>query len=316
MIRRVSTACYLAAALALAGCTAGGRAASAPRASEPVSPSPTRQSPQGPYVALGDSYTAGNQVQPAGGGPKGCGRSAANYPSLVAQQLGLAADFTDVSCSSATTADLSAPQTVDGGANPAQLDALTDRTRLVTLGIGGNDAGFMQVVARCAEAGLAQSLLAEVDPKKAQDAPCRAYYSGAQDLTGRLTTVGEKLAGVLQEVKQRSPQARVYVVGYPALLPADPASCLPVLGKAVAPGDLSFLAETEQQLNSVLRGRAEAAGASFVDTYTPSAGHDMCSGTAARWVEPPFPAAGRAPLHPNAAGQQAMAAMVATAVKS
>ncbi|WP_051967662.1 SGNH/GDSL hydrolase family protein [Kitasatospora mediocidica] len=313
MIGRVGTAWWLGAALLLAGCSAG-RAA-------PALPHPSVPPPKGPYVALGDSYTAGLQIEPAAAGaPRGCGRSGVNYPSLVARDLGIAAaDFTDVSCSSATTADLGAPQHLDGGDNPAQLDALSDRTRLVTVGIGGNDADFTKVVARCAEQGLAQTLLAGLDLKKAQDSPCRASYTAAdgQDrLTALLDTVGDRLTGVLQEVKRRAPQARVYLVGYPALLPADPAGCQSVLGRAVLPGDLSYIAQKEQQLNTVLADRAKAAGVAFVDTYKPSAGHDMCAGQAARWVEPPFPAAGLAPLHPNAAGQQAMAKAVAAAIRS
>lgn len=53
------------------------------------------------YVALGDSYAA------APGVPEqtdaACGRSSANYPSLVAASRG--ARLKDVSCSGATTAD-------------------------------------------------------------------------------------------------------------------------------------------------------------------------------------------------------------------
>jgi hypothetical protein len=36
----------------------------------------------------------------------------------------------------------------------------------------------------------------------------------------------------------------------------------------------------------MLRQRARAAGAVYVDTYTPSLGHDACSGPARRWIEP------------------------------
>ncbi|GAA1215823.1 SGNH/GDSL hydrolase family protein [Kitasatospora nipponensis] len=313
MIGRVQSACLLVALLAAAGCSAA-----SPTGAGPVRPTarpfatPT-PAPTGPYVAIGDSYTAGLQLQPSAGGPDGCGRSAVNYPSLVAKDLKLTGgDFTDVSCAGATTADLTAAQRVDGGANPAQLDRLTPGTRLVTLGIGGNDANFTKVMARCAEEGVAQALIAALDPRQADASPCRAFYTsgGTDQLTTLLNTVGDRLAAVLAEVHRRAPQARVYVVGYPALLPADPAPCTAVLGKAVPAGDLAFLAEKEQQLNGVLRARATAAGVGFVDTYTPSAGHDMCAGEAERWVEPPFPAPGRAPLHPNAAGQQGMAQAV------
>ncbi|MFF7632057.1 SGNH/GDSL hydrolase family protein [Kitasatospora sp. NPDC008050] len=306
----------LAALLALAGCTGGATQADRQHPTV-VTPSPTV--PSGPYVAIGDSYTAGLKVDPAGGGVKGCSRSAANYPSLVAAGLHLApGGFTDVSCSSATTADLTAAQQVTGGSNPPQLDALNAGTGLVTIGIGGNDAGFMKVMEHCAEQGVAATLLRAIDPKGAKDAPCRDSYTasdGSDKLAGVIGTVGDKVAGVLGEVTRRAPHARVYLVGYPALLPTDPASCGSLLGGAVTAGDLSFLAAQEQQLNAVLKDRAKAAGAVFVDTYTPSLGHDMCSGQSTRWIEPPFPAAGRAPLHPNAAGQQAMAAAVLRTVR-
>lgn len=74
--------------------------------------------PKGPYVALGDSYTAGPEIPDRTGTPAGCDRSDHNYPALVAARLGLAAaDFRDVSCSGATIADLTAPQSTDDGVN-------------------------------------------------------------------------------------------------------------------------------------------------------------------------------------------------------
>src|SRR5689334_16227215 len=63
--------------------------------------------PRGPYVALGDSYTAGPRIPGQHAKPAGCDRSDRNYPALVAAELGLAgAEFRDMSCSGATTGDL------------------------------------------------------------------------------------------------------------------------------------------------------------------------------------------------------------------
>ncbi|MFE4416474.1 hypothetical protein [Streptomyces sp. NPDC056821] len=45
--------------------------------------------PKGPYVAIGDSYTAGPKIPGQSGSPAGCDRSDRNYPSLVARELGL-----------------------------------------------------------------------------------------------------------------------------------------------------------------------------------------------------------------------------------
>ncbi|MFE4606514.1 SGNH/GDSL hydrolase family protein [Kitasatospora indigofera] len=321
-------AVLLAAVLLAAGCTGGtdrpvaaesgpGRAAAGPSTGPGPSASPTPAVPAGPYVALGDSYTSGLRIEPQVGEPRGCARSAVNYPSLVAKALGLAgASFRDVSCSAARTGDLTGSQRTDDGANPPQLDALSADTRLVTVGIGGNDAGFMEVVGECARQNLVQSLAQSLAGSAAAAAPCRDHYAsgGADQVRRKVDAAGEKLAAVLAEVRRRAPQARVFVVGYPALLPADPSACAPVLGASVAPADLGFLGEKERELNGMLAERAAAAGAGFVDTATPSAGHDMCAG-AARWVEPPFPAPGLAAVHPNAQGQQGMAAAVLRAVR-
>ncbi|GAA2825955.1 SGNH/GDSL hydrolase family protein [Kitasatospora sp. CM 4170] len=327
---RPTTTAVLSAALAallLAGCTGGGSGGSAAPASDgprplrvtpTLTPTPT-PTPAGPYVALGDSYTSGLKIAPQVGEPSGCARSAVNYPSLVAKALGLATgQFKDVSCSGARTGDLIGAQETAGGANPPQLEALTPATRLVTVGIGGNDAGFMEVVGACARENLVDAVKGLVGADRTE-APCREHYAsagGAADQVQRkVDAAGERLGRILTDIRQRSPQARVYVVGYPTLLPADPASCLPVLGSAVAPGDLGFLVEKEQQLNAMLKHRAEAAGAVFVDAAAPSAGHDMCAGEAARWVEPPFPAPGLAAIHPNAKGQEGVAAAVLKAVR-
>ncbi|MFB8199320.1 SGNH/GDSL hydrolase family protein [Kitasatospora purpeofusca] len=303
-------------AAAAAGGSAPPRAAATGAAPAPT-PTPT-PTPTGPYVALGDSYTAGLKISPQVGEPKGCSRSAVNYPSLVAQALGLAGErFRDVSCSGARTGDLTGAQSTEGGVNPPQLDALTPATRLVTLGIGGNDAGFMEVVGQCAKENLVDALKGLVGSDRAA-APCRDSYAaadGGDQVQRKVDSAGERLGETLKEVKRRSPQARVYVVGYPALLPADPASCVPVLGSTVAGGDLGFLVEKEQQLNAMLKRRAEAAGAVFVDLSGPSAGHDMCAGETARWVEPPFPTQGLAAIHPNAKGQEGAAAAVLKALR-
>ncbi|MEU7092772.1 SGNH/GDSL hydrolase family protein [Kitasatospora aureofaciens] len=313
----------------LAGCSGGGGADGADgsdrgfagalpgRAPAGATPTPTPTPPSGPYVALGDSYTAGPKIAPQVGEPGGCGRSGVNYPALVAKALALApGQFRDVSCSGARTGDLKAVQKTDDGANPAQLDALTPATRLVTLGIGGNDAGFMQVMTECAKDTLVGAVKDLVGGKTSA-APCREHYAsgGADQLQARVDEAGGKVADVLREIRRRSPQARVYVVGYPALLPTDPVSCGPVLGTTIAAADLGFLAEKERQLNGMLKQRAEAAGAVFVDTAGPSAGHDMCAGEDSRWIEPPFPAHGLTPIHPNAKGQEAVAGVVLKAVR-
>ncbi|GLW72295.1 lipase [Kitasatospora phosalacinea] len=313
MRRRLSTVASVLAGVALigsAGCSAG-RAAPSPEPDR-VSPTPSATPVTGPYVALGDSYTSGLRIPPQSGFPQGCGRSGANYPSLVARQLALK-EFTDVSCSGARTGDLTAAQQTEDGSNPPQLDALGAGTRLVTLGIGGNDAGFLDVLGRCAIESVRHGLTGRGD-----EAPCRAYYTtgaGRGEVQRKMTTTGERLTAVLAEIKRRAPQAEVLLVGYPALLPQDPGRCAGTLGDGIAGADVGFVAEQERQLNSMLRQRAEAAGAVFVDTYSSSTGHDMCEAAGTRWIEPLAAEQGLAPIHPNAQGQQGMAAAVLDALR-
>ncbi|MFD8598846.1 SGNH/GDSL hydrolase family protein [Kitasatospora sp. NPDC059646] len=304
----------LAAAAAVLIGTAACSAAETSRTPGPEGPASSSRSATpvtGAYVAAGDSFTSGVQIPPQGGSPQGCGRSGVNYPSLVARQLGLK-DFTDVSCSGARTTELTTAQQTGNGVNPPQLDALGPETGLVTLGIGGNDLGFMDVLGRCAVENVRHTLTGG-----SSDAPCRSYYTdgaGRGEIGRRLQAADERLAAALAEAKRRAPQARVLLVGYPALLPQDPARCAQTLGNGIAAGDVEFVGAQEQQLNAMLRRRAEAAGVGFVDTYTPSLGHDLCEPQDTRWIEPLSAAAGLAPIHPNALGEQGMAGAVLAAL--
>ncbi|MGW2050061.1 SGNH/GDSL hydrolase family protein [Streptomyces sp. NPDC001858] len=278
--------------------------------------SPESDPPSGPYVALGDSYTAGPEIPGQNGSPAGCERSDRNYPALVARRLGLtAADFRDVSCSGATLADLTAAQSTDRGTNPAQLSALSDRTRLVTLGMGGNDIGFASLVKTCVKSGVLTFALKSLkvgagDAEGAGDAPCRARYvsDGADEIRQRIRAADERLAKALAEVERRAPKARVYVVGYPAILPPHTTGCGAEMG--LAAGDIGYLHEKEQQLNTMLRERAEKAGVGYVDTYSPSVGRDACADRQVRWIEPLVPFAPAASVHPNERGEQGMAKAV------
>ncbi|MEU9339964.1 SGNH/GDSL hydrolase family protein [Streptomyces sp. NPDC048278] len=273
--------------------------------------------PTGPYVALGDSYTAGPKIPGQNGRPTGCERSDRNYPALLAADLGLKpAEFRDLSCSGATTADLLAAQSTGHGTNPAQLSAVTATTRLVTLGIGGNDIGFSSMVTTCVKAGVFYQVEKGIRGSKADDAPCREWYASrdGDDIETRIDTAGGRVATALGDIKRRAPRARVLVVGYPAVLPAQDDGCQRAMG--LAPGDVAFLRQKERRLNDVLRDRARAAGATYVDTYTPSAGRDACADADVRWIEPLVPAAPAAPVHPNARGQLGMSRAVLEALRA
>ena len=236
-------------------------------------------------MALGDSYAAGLDIPNQTGATAGCGQSSSSYPHLVARSLAL--DLTDMSCSSATIASLSAPELTGDGTNPAQLSALSSTTALVTLGIGGNDVGWVGIITKCTEMDLVPALTSGGSTSDLR--PCQDYYtSGGTDLIQqRIQTVRGQLEETLAQIRLRAPHARVYVVGYPDLLPPSGGGCAHTLG--ITAGDSAFLNDEELRLNTILRQVAQAAGDGYVDTYTPSEGHDACSAPASRWIEPLIP---------------------------
>ncbi|GAA4866424.1 SGNH/GDSL hydrolase family protein [Actinomycetospora straminea] len=266
-----------------------------PTASAAPAPLPAGQV----YVALGDSYTSSPLTGAPAGPPPGCQRSVNNYPHLVAERTG--AQLTDVSCSGARTRDLAAAQTVDGGQNPPQYDALGAGTQLVTVGIGGNDIGFGEIVRSCVSASPVGT-------------PCRDRWTEAShdELEARVDALGDRLDDVLAEVHRRAPAARVLLVGYPSVLPAEGPGCYPVV--PYTPGDVAYLRGVLGHLNTEIADAAAGGGATYVDTATPTVGHDVCALPGERWIEGLLPTAPAAPVHPNALGAAAMARAVLAAL--
>ena len=254
----------------------------------------------GDYVALGDSYVAGPGIPETVSDSGICARSDHNYPSLVAQAAAPTA-FTDVSCSGAVTDDMTGRQL---GIAP-QFDALTSDTGLVTLTIGGNDAGFAGIVVTCV-------VLSFSDPT---GAPCKNNYNsgGTDQILQKLNEIAPKVGAVIQGIHQRSPQAQVLVVGYPDLLPDTKSKC--AVDVPVATGDVPYLNGIEQRLNQLLAAQAAANDAEFVDTYTSSVGHDLCQAPGTRWVEGLQDIQDAAPIHPNSLGMANTAAQALSALQ-
>jgi hypothetical protein len=272
--------------LALAGC-GGGPAAR------------ITQSPYSPYVALGDSYTAAPLIPEQS--TDGCFRSSRNYPSLVADELHIA-EFVDRSCGGAQTTDMT--QSERPGIAP-QFDALDRGTRLVTIGVGGNDFEIAatlytqcRVLATRAPAG----------------APCRAAMqrNGTDRLLSRMPDLQDRMARLLAQIHQRSPRAKVLVVGYPQSVPAN-GTCRARL--PIATGDYAYVREVIEAVNTVLQDATRSAGDTWIDVWRASAGHDICS--AKPWVNGATTELGvAAALHPLAVEQAAVARLVVRALRS
>jgi lysophospholipase L1-like esterase len=249
------------------------------------------------YVAMGSSFAAGPGLPArAAGSPRRAGRSASNYAHLVARALGL--DLRDVTYSGATTGDILRLSTAG---QPAQLDAVTPATRLVTLTAGGNDVGYLP---RLTLASLPWPLRALP--------PVRARADGFGDPAAtdeRFAGLGRNLQAIARGPRDRAPDCRVLFVDYLTILPppggdpsAPPPAGIAEWGRAIA-----------ARLTATTREAAEAAGAEYVAASAASAGHHAWSATP--WTRRfHLSLRGGAPYHPNAAGMAAVAELVRAAL--
>lgn len=277
------------------------------------------------YVALGDSWSADVSLthMTTEHTPRGCLQATYNYPKQVAAALRVAT-FRDATCSGATTTAMREPQRVRlvprliEGVNKPQFDRLTRRTDLVTLGIGGNDAGLSHAVLGCIN--LLPSLAAV--PGLALPAPlgkpCSRKWvtDGADRMSRNIRATEPKVAAAVRGVRERSPRARILLVNYLAGLPEN-GGCWPYV--TVTDEDMRWLSARLRELNAMLGRVAAAEQVELVDTYSTSLGHDVCKPAGTRWVEallpistnPPGPAV---PFHPNRLGANHQASSVLDAL--
>ncbi|MFI2376170.1 SGNH/GDSL hydrolase family protein [Streptomyces sp. NPDC018964] len=244
------------------------------------------------YVALGDSYSAGSGVLPVDLTNLLCLRSTANYPHVIAARTG--ARLKDVTCGAAQTKDFTTAQYP--GVAP-QVNALGADTDLVTLTIGGNDNGtFINAMTACGTAGVLSG---------GKGSPCKdTYGTSFTDQIDANTYPALKTA--LRAVRAKAPNARVAVLGYPWITPAeaDP-SCFVKL--PIAAGDVPYVRGIQTRLNAVVERASEESGATYVDFSRVSEGHDACEPGGTRWIEPLLFGGSLVPVHPNALGERRMA---------
>ncbi|WP_431951146.1 SGNH/GDSL hydrolase family protein [Nocardia lijiangensis] len=242
------------------------------------------------YVALGDSGAATTGVQrfdPSA--PLLCVRSTANTPKLVAADFGLRLD--DRTCSGARIPHLTTDQRP--GIAP-QFDGLGPNTRLVTVHIGANDTEMTRFVIACHLAGLRGGGCADPAWDPAIDGISTAY------------------AAVLQRITMLAPNARVFVDGWP--LYVRDGGCPALVG--LRPEDAAVVQRAFDRLNSVVASAAAEYGATYVDTCTPSAGHDMCAPEGVRWFDPILATETLVPYHPTLTGMRGVADIVVAAIRA
>jgi lysophospholipase L1-like esterase len=247
-IGRRAAGATLAAVVAVLGCAA---AAAADR-----------------YVALGDSYSSGVGTRTYYDAT--CRRSVYAYPYLVSRDRpGTSLLF--VACSGATTTDVLT----------SQVSSLTSTTRYVTITIGGNDAGFSDVVTACA--------------KPVWMSNCAGRVSTAQSYIR--TTLPGRLDQVYSQIASRAPTATVIVLGYPRLFMGEDCNA----ATWFSPDDEARLNATADLLASTMKARAQAHGFVFEDAIGPFNGHAVCD--RAEWLNGLSSPTSES-YHPNTSGQR------------
>lgn len=295
----------------------------------------TWSTPPFKYVALGDSYSAGEGVEPFFDPLNKCHRSQLAYATNVEQpgvpgvsvhsrvmagepRLGWGFQ----ACSGATTASV---LTEGHHADPLPQLALDRRgdvsnplslpvdhaTNLVTITVGGNNVQFSDVLAFC---------------YFSKDCTKGTYRDGrtlAQYFARSLVTLAPQLDAVYSGIRAQAPTARVLVLGYPQLFPRTAAeqNCTKLRQVNIRSKSLGF-SRNEQQfvrsgataLNALIRNRAAANGVEFVQVDRLFAGHEPC-GSEGEWMNGPSYSisTGKAndqSFHPNSCGQDAFAVLV------
>jgi lysophospholipase L1-like esterase len=251
------------------------------------------------YVAMGDSYTAA-PLFPLKDDRiiDDCLRSEKNYPTLVADHLGITVH--DVSCSGASTVNIFNEQRFTSKTEPAQIEALPADADLITLGIGANDFTFFsEMIFDC---------LAVADTDM-DGSPCRDSNTDAEGrdrLRRNASKIRKNVGRVVRAISQQAPDARIVLIGYPQIIP-DKGTCPSRL--PLATGDYAYTRDLNLRLAQAVRDGGVAAGAEYVDMVAASQGHDICS-------DEPWIAGIRgkdnkaAGLHPYPAEQEAVAGLV------
>jgi lysophospholipase L1-like esterase len=253
------------------------------------------------YVALGDSFAAGPGVLPFDTSDYDtCARSLNDYPHLLAERLGVVA-FRDVTCSGATTWHFTQPQgpmTPFGAAAPPQFDALTESTTLVTLTIGGNDAGLVAIATSCLN-----PLPAPAGTSCKTTMTAGGVDRGAQ----AVDAVRPLLEVAVEEIHARSPHATVVLTSYARYLP--PGGCYPLVPGR--PEDADYVQGLVNRLGRLTAAVAAEHDALYVDFIKAGAGHTACD-PLSNWVTGVVPMSlDLMPMHPTLLGEQNFARILA-----
>lgn len=261
-----------------------------------------------PYT--GAAVPADKSVYAAGTTETGneCFRARTAYGPIVANTKGYDLSNSNATCGGATTSGISQTtvrQVADGRtvSIAPQIDSVPSNASVVTLTIGGNDIEFVPFV---------QCVVTD---------ECTEAKPATLATRAALTTVSGKVAGAINAIKAKAPNAKVIVTGYPQVV-GDGAGCFAFLSSA----ENMIANSINTSLNTEIKRAATATAVTYVDLYKQGSFGNNSSACSLSPLQQLFPNQPTrkisaieatflpANFHPNLFGQRAMAELVGAVV--
>jgi lysophospholipase L1-like esterase len=240
------------------------------------------------YLALGDSYSSGEgdtddkyYTSYTNDEFEKCHNSTRSYPYLIAATLGIDKQYMkSVACSGATGGDVTGEDAAywgQGGRLGEKYRALskdekndsqsfakdsfipgrihqivfvkTYKPKVITIGIGGNDVGFMDKLRTCVGLGTCTWAGRAIDREKT---------------ALEIKKLFQPLVDTYTAIHGASPNSKIYAIGYPKII--DPTGeCSYLYGKLLDSDETMFINEGIIYLNRVIAAAAQRAGIKYVN---------------------------------------------------
>ncbi len=249
------------------------------------------------YLGLGDSYSSGegayNYLADTDSSNNRCHLSAHSYPLLLTHDLFNGAGGHSVACSGATINDVGSTSSDYRGQvkdvpsfqqlqqNQPNLLAsvMTNfapgylaqerfvqqyQPTAVTVGVGGNDIGFEDILLRCVTPHVSLHL---------SDSNCYSTYEDRLEVTKLVDRTVPRWTMLYKQLLAASPATRLYAVGYPKVA-SDTGNC--ALNVHLGKIELEFSNELITYLNNGVKQAADKANVTYIDISEALAGHRLC----------------------------------------